>query len=313
MHARNSLAYDSTYYKMRLAKKIRKSKEEENSLIMQHRSEFSSILINKELKIHYQPIVSLVHGKTFGFEALTRGPKESYFHSPEQLFQFAELEGFLYELEKITRELAIQEANNFIGDNQKIFINISSQVIYDSKFTPGYTLELLEKFNLNSKNVVFEITERNAIHDFVAFKQVLEHYRNQGFQIAIDDAGAGYSSLQAISELRPDYIKVDRSLITDIHNNKVKENLLETFVNISRKMNSKIIAEGIETIDELEKVTRLGVHFGQGYLLAKPNYPPQLPSAEAINSIVKNQRIINILGTAPMGNIFKYLRNLKNK
>lgn len=307
MLLKNKLDHDSTFYVRSLVKKNKHARGEDNVLVLQHKSEFCKILANKELKIHYQPIVSLSNGKTFGFEALTRGPKESYFHSPEQLFQFAELEGLLYELEKLTRELAIQEANNFIEDNQKIFINISSQVIYDSKFTPGYTLELLQKFNLTSQNVVFEITERNAINDFTAFKQVLEHYRKQGFQIAIDDAGAGYSSLQAISELRPDYIKVDRSLITDIHQNKIKENLLETFVNISSKMDSKIIAEGIETLEELEKVTRLGVHFGQGFFLARPSYPPKITSAEAIKSIAKNKHILNLLGIVSIKNIFEFL------
>jgi diguanylate cyclase (GGDEF)-like protein len=255
---------------------------------------FKKLISQKNLSIHYQPIVSLSLGKVFGYEALTRGPIDSHFHQPDRLFHFAEAEGYLYALEKVTRELAIHNSKGYLEPSQKLFININAQVINDPGFNPGYTSALLKKYNLSSKNIVFEITERSAIHDFNAFKNVLEHYKNQGFQIAIDDAGAGYSSLQAISELRPDYIKVDRSLIQDIDKNKVKENLLETFVNIARKMNSKVIAEGIETIEELAKITRLGVHFGQGYVFAKPHFPPAPIANASIVCIEKNKRLKNI-------------------
>jgi EAL domain-containing protein (putative c-di-GMP-specific phosphodiesterase class I) len=100
---------------------------------------------------------------------------------------------------------------------------------------------------------------------------VLDHYREQGFQIAIDDAGAGYSSLQSISELMPDYIKVDRSLINGIDHNEVKSNMLEAFVIFAKKMNSKIIAEGIETEAELQRVNDLGIEYGQGFFIAEPS------------------------------------------
>jgi len=273
---------------------IKQAKEIHQDYLDNNRKEFHQILLNKQFSIHYQPIVSLSQGNILAFEALTRGPMNSYFQYPDQLFKFAETEGLLYQLEKVTREQAIQNGCGFIEPHQKLFININSKVIYDPFFTPGYTIELLEKYRLSPKNIVFEITERSAIQDFSAFRKVLEHYRNQDFQIAIDDAGAGYSSLQAISELKPDYIKIDRSLIQNIDQNKVKENLLETFVNISRKMNSKVIAEGIETMEELSKVTRLGVHFGQGYFLARPNYPPNLISQKASICIEKNKRIENI-------------------
>ncbi|MGD9677643.1 MAG: GGDEF domain-containing protein [Vulcanibacillus sp.] len=284
---------ESTIYST-IKKVVKQAKEYKNFYSDQYKNELNNILYTKDLGTIYQPIVSLSSGKAFGYEALTRGPKDSYFYSPIQLFQFAEAVGSLYELEKITRELAFQRSSNFLEKNQKLFVNISSLVIYDPNFTPGYTMELLRKYNLSPNNIIFEITERNSISDFKAYKSVLEHYRKQGFQIAIDDAGAGYSSLQAISELKPDYIKVDQSLVTDIDKNKVKENLLKTFVDISRKMNSKIIAEGIETLEELERVTRLGVHFGQGYFMARPNFPPNKLSSDSIQCIEKNKKIANI-------------------
>lgn len=283
-----SILYNATKKVIKQAKVIQRNTR--NDLL----EELKKLILQKNLSIHFQPIVSLSLGKVFGYEALTRGPTDSHFYLPDRLFNFAESEGYLYSLEKVTRELAICNSKGYLDPHQKLFININSQIINDPGFNPGYTSVLLEKYNLSSKNIVFEITERSAIHDFSAFKQVLEHYKSQGFQIAIDDAGAGYSSLQAISELRPDYIKVDRSLIQGIDQNKVKEKLLETFVSIARKMNSKVIAEGIETIEELRKITRMGVHFGQGYIFAKPHFPPLDISRESIACIEKNKRSKNI-------------------
>ncbi|MBE4909406.1 EAL domain-containing protein [Bacillus luteolus] len=247
-------------------------------ITMSHkRNEFRDILKNKAIKILFQPIVCLQNGEIHGYEALSRGPENSEFHYPSSLFSFAEREGFLYPLEKVAREQALYQSKHLL-DNQKLFINLTPQVIHDPHFTPGHTISLLEQYQMNPENIVFEITERSAITDFQAFKVVLNHYRAQGFKIAIDDAGAGYSSLQAISELEPDYIKVDRSLISGVDKNEVKKNILEAFVMFAKKMNSKVLAEGIETFEELEKVKELGIDFGQGYYLARPNNPvPPFP------------------------------------
>ncbi|MDQ0897126.1 EAL domain-containing protein [Paenibacillus sp. V4I7] len=231
-------------------------------------------MINKEhIYSVYQPIISLQDSQVMGYEALIRGPKDSPFHSPLSMFQFAEQQGELYMLEQIAREKAIQ-GSILEHPQQLLFINISSQVLYDPGFVPGKTLEILQKYGLRPSNVVFEITERSSIEDFSLAQKILEHYRKQGYRIAIDDAGAGYSSLQAIAELQPDFIKIDRSLIENIHKNKVKEYILETFVTFAHKMNISLIAEGIEHADELTKLTRLGVHYAQGFLLGKPNESP---------------------------------------
>ncbi|MEB1806897.1 MAG: EAL domain-containing protein [Bacillaceae bacterium] len=250
-----------------------------------YREEFFHIIANKQIETVYQPIVSLKSGDIFGYEGLTRGPKEGFFQSPIHLFEYAETNGQLFQLEKVTRELAIERSTMWMDGNKKLFININSQVMQDPQFTPGYTSQVLKRFNLSPSNIVFEITERSAIKDFMSFKQILHHYRNQGFQIAVDDAGAGYSSLQAISELQPDYIKIDRSLIQNIHREPVKEALVEAFVITANKMNSKVVAEGIETAAELKKLIQLDIDYCQGFFLAKPSYPVTGISAEAIDCL----------------------------
>ncbi|MGM0874648.1 MAG: EAL domain-containing protein [Bacillota bacterium] len=248
------------------------------------KDEFINILEKKQLTIHFQPIVHFHSNQTYGFEALSRGPLNSFFYSPSRLFPYAEKEGLLYSLEKIARERAFEESKGILNE-KKLFINLNSQVIYDNQFNPGHTISLLQHYGIDPDNVVFEITERNAIYDFAAFRNVLNHYRQQGFQIAIDDAGAGYSSLQSISELMPDYIKVDRSLISGIDHNEVKSNILEAFVTLAKKMNSKIIAEGIETEAELQHVMDLGIEYGQGFFIAEPNNPIPLITEKAKHCI----------------------------
>lgn len=242
----------------------------------QLKNHFLEILDQRQLTVHFQPIVHFHSNTIYGFEALSRGPVSSPFYRPDALFPYAEEEGLLYSLEKLARERAFELSKDAIT-NQKLFINLNSQVIYDKEFNAGHTISVLKHYGIEPKNVVFEITERNAINDFKAFRNALNHYREQGFKIAIDDAGAGYSSLQSISELMPDYIKVDRSLISGVDHNEVKSNILEAFVTFAKKMNSQIIGEGIETEAELQRVMNLGIQFGQGFFLAKPAHPfPQI-------------------------------------
>jgi EAL domain-containing protein (putative c-di-GMP-specific phosphodiesterase class I)/GGDEF domain-containing protein len=259
---------------------IHEAKRETDSEFRRLQAEFRDILAWHKITAHYQPIVSLSTGSIYGYEALARGPKESHFATPNRLWEFAEKENQLYALEKVARQRAIE---GFLsnGSNWKLFINLNASVIHDPQFTPGQTLAFLEKMNLAPQNVVFEITERQSIDDYASFTKALDHYRRQGYRIAIDDAGAGYSSLQAIAELRPDYIKIDRSLIHRIDRDKIKEILVETLTVFAQKINCQIIAEGIETFEELEVVRRLGVHFGQGYLLGRPN-PKLQPASDAV-------------------------------
>jgi diguanylate cyclase (GGDEF)-like protein len=250
--------------------------------------EFNTILDTQNIRMVYQPIVSLFDGSLFGYEALTRGPENSRFHAPSVLFEYAEKEGYLYELEKLAREKAIQ--NSILQHKQQLlFINISSPVICDPEFKAGQTLEVLQQKGLHPSNVVFEITERSSIEDFTLAKKVLEHYRSQGYKIAIDDAGAGYSSLQAIAELQPDYIKVDRSLVQNIHKFKVKEYIMETFVTFAQKMNIHLIAEGIENEEELIKLSRMGVHYVQGFLLGRPE-PHAVTIPERLTTMIIQQK-----------------------
>lgn len=232
--------------------------------------EFLGIFTDRLISSVYQPIVSLSTGSVFGYEALTRGPEQSPLRSPLALFQMAEHADKLYAFDRLAREQAILGIEG-LESRQRIFLNIPASILHDPDFSAGQTLALLSRRGLAPSNVVFEITERSSIEDFKTAKQVIDHYRRQGYRIAIDDAGAGYSSLQAIAEIQPDFIKVDRSLVSGVHRDKVKEYILETFVTFAKRLNIEVIAEGIENGEDLETLLRLGVHYSQGYYLGRPN------------------------------------------
>ncbi|MBW7458637.1 EAL domain-containing protein, partial [Paenibacillus sepulcri] len=233
------------------------------------RRAFEQLLHSRDIFPVYQPIYSLRSGDVYGYEALSRFPDKRWFEGPQQLFAYAAEEGMIYGLDRLARERAI-EGSAGLASGQKLFINMTAQIMNDPSFTPGQTLYLLERFGLSPHNVVFEITERSSFEDFGAAKKMFDHYRNQGYQIAIDDAGAGYSSLQSIVELQPDFIKIDRSLIHGIHLNAMKEQIVHTFTEFAAKMGISIVAEGIEEQEELQHMRDMGVDYAQGYLLGRP-------------------------------------------
>lgn len=233
------------------------------------RRAFGKLLEGGALYPVYQPIMSLGSGEIFGYEALTRLKDMSLFDGPLELFGFAEKEGQVYALDRVARELAIDGCTE-LKEGQKLFINVMAQIMEDPDFSPGQTISLLEQHRLSPHQVVFEITERNSIEDYPSVKKALQHYRSQGYRIAIDDVGAGYSSLQSIVELRPDYMKVDRSIIQHIHCDDVKEHILTTLQEVAGKIGAELIAEGIETGEELDKLAQMDIPYAQGYWLGRP-------------------------------------------
>lgn len=235
-------------------------------------SEFREILDQARFEIVYQPVVSLRSGGILGWEALTRGPRESYFRRPEILFSFAEQAALLYPLERVCRRLALENLGD-LGPDQKLFLNIHPRTISDPNFVKGETMRLIGEMGLKPSNIVFEITERHCIKDFPNFNKTLEHYRSQGYMVAVDDVGSGFSSLQSIAEIRPNFIKIDMSLVRDINLSSIKRALLETFITFAEKIGCAIIAEGIEAEEELTTLASIGAHYGQGYFLGRPVFP----------------------------------------
>ena len=235
-------------------------------------AQFRSILRNGQITMLFQPIYDFKKGTVLAWEALARGPRGSEFESPSMLFDFAEQTGQLFVLEQACRARAMETVGT-LAPGQKLFLNIHPRAVVDPNFAPGKTLDLIQGHGLKPDNIVFEITERHSIKDFTSFHKALDHYRSQGFRIAVDDAGTGYSGLSTIAALKPDYIKVDMSLVRDVDRDPVRRALMETMVTLANRIGSELIAEGIETKGEAGALMEIGVHHGQGYFLSRPHFP----------------------------------------
>jgi len=275
------------YHALREAQRAAKGTVDLDTLRLKR--DFEELLENKNLRIQYQPVVSLSSGEILGWEALARGPKDSHFSRPDIIFSFAEEVGLLFPTEKVCREKAIGDING-LGPEQKLFLNVHPRTMNDPKFVRGETLQLLQKYGLAPRNIVFEITERHSIKDYHFLKRVVEHYRGQGYRIAIDDVGAGFSGLQSIAEIRPDFIKIDMSLVRDIDRNPGRQAVVEALISLAGKINSRVIAEGVETENELNVLLLQGAHYAQGYFLARPGFPEPVVT-RAMAAYIRRQRI----------------------
>lgn len=271
------------------------NKAEPDPQYFSRREEIARLIKEPEscLKIAFQPILQVTSREIFGFEALSRIVGTTSFTNIADLFPFAEKIGQLYPVETICRRMAIATAPKVLKAKELLFLNINPQVLADPDFASGQTQKLLREVGLSPSNVVLEITEQSAIADFGTFRHALAHYRNQGYLIALDDVGAGYSSLQSIAELHPDFLKIDRSLIQGVNSDPVKWALLETFVNFSKRIGCRILAEGVETEEEMNAVVQLGVDYVQGYFVARPGFERAAIYPGAIEILNLQRRVNN--------------------
>ncbi len=238
-------------------------------------SALSSILTQGGLHSLFQPIISLSERRIIGYEALSRGPSNSPLHSPIALFAIARQAGRLNELEIACRESACRRFNEQQLPG-KLFLNVSPESLLEAAHQPGRTLQLLQDFGIPPNQVVIELTEQTPTDDFQLLQNALHHYRAMGFSIALDDLGAGYSSLRLWSELRPDYVKIDRHFIDGIHQDALKREFVGSIMQIAKASRAQVIAEGIELPEELAVLTDMGVDLVQGYLLCRPQeHPPR--------------------------------------
>lgn len=234
----------------------------------------SAILTHSDLYSLFQPIVSLSDRRILGYEALTRGPSNSALHSPVSLFAVARQAGRLSELELACRESACRRFSQQKLQG-KLFLNISPESLLEPSHPPGRTLQLLQRYGIAPSKVVIELTEQTPTDDFALLYNALYHYRDMGFSIALDDLGAGYSSLRLWSELRPDYVKIDRHFIDGIHLDAVKREFVGSMLQMAKASRAVVIAEGIELQEELAVLIDMGVDLVQGYLLCRPQeHPP---------------------------------------
>ncbi|HEX4018209.1 MAG TPA: EAL domain-containing protein [Frankiaceae bacterium] len=220
----------------------------------------SRLIESATLEVALQPVFDVHDGHFLGAEALARFP--SSFGSTESVFESAGAVGLSLPLERLAIGCAIPVLDA-LQDGQFLAVNLTPQVAFELAATGETRPELMGR-------MVLEITEHAAIASYPDLRKALRGSRDQGLKLAIDDAGAGYASLKHVVELEPDIIKIDRSIVEGVANDRARRSAVSAFVLLALDIGAYVIAEGVERPQDLEAIKDLGVDAAQGYLLARP-------------------------------------------
>ena len=234
----------------------------------QTRCRLQEILLAEEVTTRFQPVVDLQRGGVLGYEALSRGPAGAH-QSPLNLFEAAAQADLVFELDRHCRRRALQSAKE-LPSSAKLFLNVFPASMYDPDFQGASLINMLEGLGLGPDRIVLEISEKYAIENYTLFVESLHNFTDMGFSIAVDDIGSGYSGLEKVAHLNPKYLKFDMQLVRDIDASYVRREMARALKAFADKMESTIIAEGIEREGELRTCVDLGIDYGQGFLLGRP-------------------------------------------
>jgi len=240
---------------------------------------FIELLEDERLVSWFQPIVQADQpGQVFAYECLVRGEgRQGETILPGALFDTARRSDLLFFFDRLCRQTAIRSAWAHRITTQ-IFINFNPTSIYNPVHCLKSTLETMAGTGLSFKNVVFEVVETDKVRDVSHLLKIVNYYKEMGFGLALDDIGAGYSSLNLLHQINPDYIKIDLDLIRDVHTDRSKGVIVKNLLGIARDLGIKSIAEGVETHGEWQWLCAHGADYLQGYLFAKPEPVPVVPA-----------------------------------
>ncbi len=227
---------------------------------------------NKEFEVYYQPQISTKTEKMEGAEALVRWKKDENRISPSEFIPIFEKNYFIKKLDEYVYERVcenIQELKKEFKEIPKISVNISKESLIDSKFLEKYE-KIMKKYDIMPEEIELEITERTTVNNDIDIQKILNEVKQKGFSIAIDDFGTGYSSLNMLEIMPIDTLKIDKSFIDRIDISEEKTNFIEIIMFITKKLNLKTVAEGVETIEQVKYLKRWNCDLVQGYVYQKP-------------------------------------------
>lgn len=253
-------------------------------------ADFRQFLNTAELRSLFQPVVELSEARIFGYEGLIRGPRQSALESADALFAAATRNGLDEELEVICARAHVIE---FVrsGLPGRLLLNLSGDYIVRAKSRIRRQLRFLFDHGLSPGRLVAEITEHRSIEDPVTLAAALAELRDAGLRFALDDFGDGRSSLRLWVESQPEYVKLDRYFIHGIDRNPAKFQAVRSLVELARDYGTRLIAEGIETEEELGVLSDLGIAYGQGFLLGRPQSEPLREVSAEVRRTLASRRL----------------------
>lgn len=237
------------------------------------------ILREDRLTVHFQPIVAVEDPEeVFAYECLFRGiGEDGALVDAEQMFEAARAAGLLYNLDRAARAKAIREvARQGIEDN--VFIDYCASAVYDPEYCLRGAMEVVEETGISPQKIVFEVTDGEKMRDTASLRSIVGHYRGAGFGVALNDPGSGYSSLNLLAQLRPDFIKLDMGLVCRPGGVPYKASIARKTIELANELGVTVVAEGVETEEQWRWVAANGAAYAQGHLFARPSSPPPVPT-----------------------------------
>ena len=224
---------------------------------------------------HMQPIVD-TNEQIMGFEFLLRPAHGDYSFQPYQLFEVARETGLHSLLDRAAQITAIKTSALWVPNGFKRFINFLPSTINNPKYCLSDTVETIDRLNLDPNDFVFEVVETENIEHIPQLLRIFDLYREKGMSVALDDVGSGYSTVELMSDLKPDYVKIDRSLIDHCDQDPIKQREITRIAEAAFQFKGQVLAEGIERYEDFQFCKNAGIHLAQGYLFGKPSERPPL-------------------------------------
>ena len=232
-------------------------------------AELKKAMREEGIRTLWQPVVELDSGSYHGFEALARGPKDSMFEMPRAMFALSGRVGASGDLDRLCRTSALREGAGVSG-GRKLFVNVLPATLAGSDWSDGTIPQLLTAAGRGPSDVVVEVSERAIGAGAGHVAEAWDDLRSEGFALALDDVGTGRDGGEALERLRPDYLKVDASVVRGIDTNLVKQEIFTTIARAGGAIGARLVAVGVESAEEAETLRRLGARFAQGYHFAGP-------------------------------------------
>lgn len=244
--------------------------------------EFFQILEHSDFRIFYTPVVHLLSGDIIGWDVYISGQEKTFFNSWKRLYQYAEETGNLFVFQMKMLTFVFQNLTNISAD-QKIFINVHLNTIVDPLFNIDSVIGLFKKYRIKPEHVVFKFS--NNYGKLPLLNRNIDYCRQFGCDVLLDEIGTGHLSLKNISDIKPEYLKIDLSLVNGIENNPVNRVIIESYCLMAQSVGAHVIAGGIESVAELQTLALLGVELGQGVLIAESS--PELGSIKKVRPPVR--------------------------
>ncbi len=238
------------------------------------------VLRTSRLTTYFQPIVRCeCPADIMAYECLLRGKQtDGSIIPPDRLYRAARSSGLLYHLDRVARLTHIKTAAN-CRLSSDVFINFNPSSVYDPVHCLQSTIQAINETGMSPRRFVFEVVESEEIRDPNRLLKILDYYRDAGLRVALDDLGAGYSSLNLLAKLKPDFIKLDMDLTRNVDGDPYKSQVAGKILEMARELQIATVVEGVETVGEWQWAVEHGADFAQGYLFARPEPWPELPKA----------------------------------